>query len=73
MLAALVTGVAMRGQEETPSEPLLRMSFLQLEHRRVERGLRRAQRDGDLGLQRELAGARQDVRRELDLVMGQTA
>ena len=73
VLAALVTGVAMRAQEEMPSEPLLRMSFLQLEHRRVERGLRRAQRDGDLGLQRELAGARQEVRRELDLVMGQTA
>ena len=73
VLAALVTGVAMRGQEETASEPLLRMSFLQLEHRRVERGLRRASRDGDLALQRELAGARQEVRRELDLVMGQTA
>jgi DNA primase len=73
VLAALVTGVAMRGQEEMASEALLRMSFLQLEHRRVERGLRRAQRDGDLVLQRELAGARQEVRRELDLVMGQTA
>ena len=32
------------------------MSFLQLEHRRVERGLRRARRDGDLERQRELAG-----------------
>jgi hypothetical protein len=49
------------------------MSFLQLEQRRVERGLRRALRDGDLTLQRELASARQDVRRELDSVMGQTA
>ena len=49
------------------------MSFLQLEYRRIERGLRRAQRDGDLVRQRELAGARQEVRRELDLVMGQTA
>ena len=73
VLAAVVTGIAMRGQEEATSAALLRMSFLQLEHRRVERGLRRARRDGDLALQRELAGARQEVRRELDLVMGQTA
>jgi hypothetical protein len=72
-LAALVTGVAMRAQEEPTSEPVLRMSFLQLEQRRVERGLRRAAQEGDLRLQRELAGARQDVRRELDAVMGQTA
>jgi DNA primase len=72
VLAALVTGVAMRGQEGAASEPVLRMSFLQLEHRRVERELRRAKRDGDLERQRELADARQDVRRELDSVMGQT-
>jgi DNA primase len=73
VLAALVTGVAMRGEEEAPSEPVLRMSFLQLEQRHVERGLRRARRDGDFGLQRELSDAKQELRRELDLVMGQTA
>jgi DNA primase len=73
VLAALVTGVAMRGEEEAPSEPVLRMSFLQLEQRRVERGLRRARRDGDFELQRELSDAKQNLRRELDLVMGQTA
>jgi DNA primase len=73
VMAALVTGVAMRAQEEAASEPVLRMSFLQLERRRVERGLRRAQREGDLERQRELADARQDVRRQLDSVMGQTA
>jgi hypothetical protein len=72
-LSALLTGVAMRAQEEAASEPVLAMSFLQLEQRRIERGLRRAGEEGDLALQRELAGARQEVRRELDAVMGQTA
>jgi DNA primase len=73
-LAALLTGVAMEAQEEEPaSEPVLRMSFLQLELRRIERELRRASEAGDLGRQDELAGARQDVRREMDAVMGQTA
>jgi hypothetical protein len=73
-LAALVTGAAMDATEqEGAAEPVLRMSFLQLELRRVERELRRAGQDGDLPRQDELAGARQEVRRELDSVMGQTA
>jgi DNA primase len=73
-LAALVTGAAMQASEqEAPSEPVLRMSFLQLEARRLERELRRAGQEGDRPRQRELAGARQDVRREMDSVMGQTA
>ena len=73
-LAAFVTGAAMHASEqESASEPVLRMSFLQLEARRLERELRRAGQEGDRPRQRELAGARQEVRRELDTVMGQTA
>ncbi|MFN2617771.1 MAG: DNA primase [Thermoleophilaceae bacterium] len=73
-VAALVTGVAMdAGEQETATDPVLRMSFLQLEMRRIDRAIRHAGEQGDLGRQDELSGARQDVRREMDLVMGQTA
>ena len=72
--AALVTGVAMAAQEQAEAtEPVLRMSFLQLELRRIEREIRRAAAEADHPRQDELAGARQDVRREMDTVMGQTA
>ena len=72
--AALVTGVAMAAQEQPEStEPVLRMSFLQLELRRIEREIRRAAADANHARQDELAGARQEVRREMDTVMGQTA
>jgi DNA primase len=73
-VAALVTGVAMAAEEQpAATEPVLRMSFLQLELRRIERELRRAAEQADRSRQDELAGARQDVRREMDAVMGQTA
>jgi DNA primase len=73
-LAALVTGVAMTAQEQgEAAEAVLRMSFLQLELRRIEREIRHAAQRGDHPLQDRLAGARQDVRREMDSVMGQTA
>jgi DNA primase len=73
-VAALVTGVAMASQEQAvATEPVLRMSFLQLELRRIEREIRRAAAEADHPRQDELAGARQDVRREMDTVMGQTA
>jgi DNA primase len=73
-LAALVTGAAMQASEQQGhTEAVLLMSFLQLELRRVERELRRAREAGDFPRQHELAGLRQQVRRELDSVMGQTA
>jgi DNA primase len=72
--AALITGVAMAAQEQAEApEPVLRMSFLQLELRRIEREIRRAAAEANHVRQDELAGARQDVRREMDTVMGQTA
>ena len=73
-LAALVTDVALAGLEGSPSpEPVLQMSILQLEKRRIEREIRRAASDGDHTRQSALAKAEQQVRGELDAVMGQTA
>ena len=69
--AAVVTGVAMAAQEHgEATEPALRMSYLQLELRRIEREMRRADDDAR---RMQLAGARQQVRRDMDQVMGQTA
>ncbi len=73
-LEALVTGAAMDAlDQQGVSEAVLRMDFLQLELRRVERELRRAGEAGDRSKQNQLARAKQDVRIELDAVMGQTA
>lgn len=73
-LAALVTDVALAAQEGPASpEPVLRMSILQLEKRRIEREIRRAAQAGDHRRQSELARAEQQVRGELDSMMGQTA
>jgi DNA primase len=73
-LAALVAGIALRAEEGEPAEaPLLRMSFLALELRRIDRAIRHARQDGDLARQTELAGARQQVRRDMDAVMGEVS
>jgi DNA primase len=73
-LAALVAGIALRAEEGEPAEaPLLRMSFLALELRRIDREIRHSRQDGDLARQTELAGARQQVRRDMDAVMGQVS
>ncbi len=73
-LAALVTDVALAAQEGSPSpEVVLQMSILQLEKRRLEREIRRAAQEGDHARQSELAKAEQQVRGDLDSVMGQTA
>lgn len=69
-LAALVTDVVMRAEEEPTSEHVLRVSYLQLEKRRVERELRRAERSGDLQLQRELPITKEQLTREIADVMG---
>ena len=70
-MAAVVTGVAMAAQEQgEATEPALRMSYLQLELRMIEREMRRADDDAR---RMQLAGARQQVRRDMDQVMGQTA
>jgi hypothetical protein len=66
--------VALAAQERPPSEePVLRMSILQLEQRRIDREIRRATQDGDHARKGELAAAEQRLRDELGTVMGQTA
>jgi len=73
-LAALVSGIALRADAGEPAEePLLRMSFLALDLRRIDRAIRHARQDGDLARQSELAGARQQVRRDMDSVMGEVS
>lgn len=71
-VAALVTRAVMAAQAAEPAaEAALRMGFLQLELRRVERDMRGARQDRDLARQDELARAKQAVRRELDSVAGE--
>jgi DNA primase len=73
-LGQLVAAVVARADgEDAASEPNLRLSFLQLEQRRIDRELRRASEAADRTRQDELSVARQDVRREMDAVMGQMA
>jgi DNA primase len=72
VLAALVTEVAMRGEEEHASGEALRLTFLQLEFQRVKRQLRHAERDGNLERQRELWPVRESVKVQIDELMGQT-
>jgi DNA primase len=71
-LAALVTDVAMRGEEEHASAQALRLTFLQLELQRVMRQLRHAERDGNLELQRDLWPVKESVKVQIDELMGQT-
>ncbi len=71
-LGELVAGVVVQADSESaPDEGVLRMSFLALELRRIEREVRRARQEGDLQRQGELAADRQRVRRDMDAVMGQ--
>ena len=73
-LGALVNDVAHAAHELPPTaEPVLRMSILQLEQRRIDREIRRASQDGDHARKSQLAAAEQKVRDELGTVMGQTA
>jgi DNA primase len=71
-LSALVTEAVMRAEEEPFSEPVLRLGFLQLELRRVERELRHAEREEDFDRQRALWPELGEVKRQIDDVMGQT-
>jgi DNA primase len=73
-LGALVTDVAFAARElPATKEPVLHMSILQLEQRRIDREIRRASQEGDHARQSELAAAGQKVLDELGSVMGQTA
>jgi hypothetical protein len=70
-LAAGVAEVAMLADEEPSSEPALRLGFLQLDLRRIERALRAARERSDFVRVRELWGAREEVRGALVALMGE--
>ncbi|MGI8595787.1 MAG: DNA primase [Thermoleophilaceae bacterium] len=72
-VAALVREVAMRADAEPFSEAALRLGFLQLDLRRVERQQRGARQARDHARQRELAAERDRVQRDFAELMGQTA
>ena len=65
-----VTHLAAR---EPASKEALKFSFLQLDLRRVERELRLAQDRAEFDRQRELWAVRENVRKEIAELMGQTA
>ena len=69
-LATLVEQVAMLAARQPSSEQALRVSFLQLELRRIERELRKAAERGDLERQRALWPPREDARAQIDELMG---
>jgi DNA primase len=68
-LAALITDVALREQDDDPRT--LALAFNQLERDRIERLLRRAVRDGDEEKQRELAPERMRILSQINELMGQ--
>jgi hypothetical protein len=71
--AALITEVAMTAEAQPFSEPALRLGFLQLDLRRVERQQRAARQARDYTRQRDLAAERDRVQRQFAELMGQTA
>jgi DNA primase len=71
-LAALIKDVVMRADEEDVSAEVLRLTFLQLEMRRADRGLRHAEQDQDFNAMRALAVERQGLRNQIDELMGLT-
>src|SRR4051812_15568940 len=73
MLTALIKDVVMRADETHVSEDVLRLDFLQLELRRVDRRLRHAEQEGDFEAQRTLAPERQGLKAQIDELMGATA
>jgi DNA primase len=71
-LTALIKDVVMRADDTHVSEDVLRLDFLQLELRRVDRRLRHAEQDGNLEAQRALAPERQGLKEQIDELMGAT-
>jgi DNA primase len=72
-LASAVMEIVQMADEGEVAEQALRLSYLQLELRRVERDLRTAEQRSDFERQRHLWGERESVRGEISELMGQTA
>jgi hypothetical protein len=71
-LSALIKDVVMRADDEDVSAEVLRLTFLQLELRRAERGLRHAEQDQDFNAMRSLNAERQGLLNQIDELMGLT-
>ncbi len=69
--AALITEVAMLAESEPSSEPVLQLSFLQLELRRVDRQLRSAAQEREFERQRLLLEERERTRAQVAELMGE--
>jgi len=69
-LAAHVSEVVTLAEEEPSDEAMVRLGFLALELRRIQRDLRAARQDEDYSRQRDLWAMRDTVRQELNEVMG---
>jgi hypothetical protein len=72
-LASAVMEIIQMADEGPVAEQALRLSYLQLDLRRVERDLRTAEQRADHERQRRLWGERESVRGEIQDLMGQTA
>jgi DNA primase len=70
--AVLIKDVVLRAENDDVSAEALRLTFLQLDLARVNRGLRRAEQDQDFESQRTLARDRQRLRDQIDELMGLT-
>jgi DNA primase len=68
-----VMEIVQLADEGVVAEQALRLSYLQLELRRLERDLRTAEQRSDFERQRHLWGERESVRGEISELMGQTA
>jgi hypothetical protein len=73
LFASAVMEIVQMADEGEVAEHPLRLSYLQLELRRVERALRTAEQCSDFERQRFLWGQRESVRGEISELMGQTA
>jgi DNA primase len=71
-LAAEISGVVSLSEEEPASDEVLQLCYLQLELRRVERALRRAEKGDDFEQERSLWPAREELRERIHQLMGQT-
>ncbi len=72
-LSALVTDIVMLAEAEPSSEGALRLGFLQLELRRIERQLRGQHEADDVSRQTRLYREREEIRRQMGEAMAETA
>ena len=70
-VVALAGEIVMQADEEATGEGALKLGFLQLDLRRLDRALRSARTSRDFEVQRELYTEREQARAEMDQVMGE--